>query len=344
MASQIVSMSTGVYYLRRLMNLNILPQKTYELKVPLFGCETHVNKEGNYENGIIIQENFHYLQSTDKKYLLTCIPAKYLTDNSIGDDGQQKFRDNLITVDFGGVTVDSSHTTTEIIRATVPSNAFLPSADLKYHVEIRAGHDTDSPVLTAPLNIGDPISYMVRLEKPVSDSQIGRCWASDSKSELELSDEKGCSLQPKGNIWGIFEKIDKNNEVVFVNKIKAWAFPTSNEVNIFCNLRVCMSRSCTFTNCTENSKDKRARRHHFSTLKSNAGMEEVETVKTKIRFKRDSLDTFRSSDLITQESEFEPLLCLTMGHLVLIIACLFFLILLIALIIFLFCPSKIMKK
>lgn len=67
---------------------------------------------------------------------------------------------------------------------------------------------------------------MVRLQKPVSDSQIGRCWASDTKSELELSDERGCSLQPKGNIWGVFDKVDEPNEIVFTNKIKAWAFPT----------------------------------------------------------------------------------------------------------------------
>lgn len=62
-----------------------------------------------------------------------------------------------MTVDFGEVKVDSSHTTTEIIRATLPSNALLPNADLRYHVEIKAGHDLDAPVLTAPLNIGDPI-------------------------------------------------------------------------------------------------------------------------------------------------------------------------------------------
>lgn len=30
----------------------------------------------------------------------------------------------------------------------------------------------------------------------------------------------------------------------------SWAFPTSNEVNIFCNLRICMSRYCSFSNCS----------------------------------------------------------------------------------------------
>uniref|UniRef100_A0A914MCV7 ZP domain-containing protein n=1 Tax=Meloidogyne incognita TaxID=6306 RepID=A0A914MCV7_MELIC len=94
-------------------------------------------------------------------------------------------------------------------------------------------------------------SYLVRIQKPVSDSQIGRCWATDSNSSLELSDERGCSLQPKGNIWGAFERVETQEEVVFINRIKAWAFPTSNEVNIFCNLRICMSKHCSFiTNCS----------------------------------------------------------------------------------------------
>lgn len=67
---------------------------------------------------------------------------------------------------------------------------------------------------------------MVRLQKPVADSQIGRCWATDSKSNLELADERGCSLQPRGNIWGAFDRLETNKEVVFINRIKAWAFPT----------------------------------------------------------------------------------------------------------------------
>lgn len=67
---------------------------------------------------------------------------------------------------------------------------------------------------------------MVRLQKPVSDSRIGRCWASDSKSNLELSNEYGCSVQPLGEIWGDFEVLETEKELIFINKIKAWAFPT----------------------------------------------------------------------------------------------------------------------
>ena len=30
----------------------------------------------------------------------------------------------------------------------------------------------------------------------------------------------------KGNIWGAFERVETQEEVVFINRIKAWAFPT----------------------------------------------------------------------------------------------------------------------
>jgi hypothetical protein len=98
---------------------------------------------------------------------------------------------------------------------------------------------------------------------------------------LELADEKGCSVQPRGNIWGAFDRTETDSEVIFINKIKAWAFPTSNEVNIFCNLRICMSRSCAFSNCTTDSK--RSKRHQ-----STGDLAEVETLTTKLRFRRDT--------------------------------------------------------
>ena len=57
------------------VNGSMLSQKAYTLKIPLQGCETKRNSDGNYENAIIVQDNVSYLQSTDKKYLLTCIPS-----------------------------------------------------------------------------------------------------------------------------------------------------------------------------------------------------------------------------------------------------------------------------
>uniref|UniRef100_A0AC34G0Q6 ZP domain-containing protein n=1 Tax=Panagrolaimus sp. ES5 TaxID=591445 RepID=A0AC34G0Q6_9BILA len=278
------------------VNGSMLPQKSYTLKIPLDGCETRRNGEGNLENAIIVQDNVAFLQSTDKKYLLTCIPSS-TTDER---------HDSMITVDFGGVTIDNRFTTTEIISATLPPNALMPTANLKYNVEIRAGHGIDAKPLTNPLNIGDPISYIVRLEKPVADSQIGRCWATDSaKSNLELSDDRGCTIQPRGRIWTNFEKSETSKEVIFINKIKAWAFPsryrshntnynntclyitvTNNEVNIFCNLRVCMSRSCSFTNCSEPNGDKKRERRHFDYPISD--LAEVRTLSMHLRFQRDN--------------------------------------------------------
>uniref|UniRef100_A0AC34QLC9 ZP domain-containing protein n=1 Tax=Panagrolaimus sp. JU765 TaxID=591449 RepID=A0AC34QLC9_9BILA len=133
----------------------MLSQKAYTLKIPLEGCETKRNDEGNFENAIIVQDHVSYLQSSDKKYLLTCIPSN-----------PEQRHDSMITVDFGGVTVDNRHTTTEVISGTLPPNALMPAANLKYQVEIRAGHGIDALPLSAPLNIGDPISYIVKLEKP----------------------------------------------------------------------------------------------------------------------------------------------------------------------------------
>uniref|UniRef100_A0A914VNC4 ZP domain-containing protein n=1 Tax=Plectus sambesii TaxID=2011161 RepID=A0A914VNC4_9BILA len=73
-----------------------------------------------------------------------------------------------------------------------------------------------------------------------SDARIGRCWAKDNTSEIELSDDRGCSLQTTGNVWGSFKSENSGAEGrVFYNDIKAWAFPTSNKVNILCNLHLC---------------------------------------------------------------------------------------------------------
>ncbi|KAL3089767.1 hypothetical protein niasHT_020209 [Heterodera trifolii] len=304
------------------VNGTMLSHINYHLKIPLFGCETHTNADGNFENGIIIQDNAAFLQSSDKKYLLTCIPSSPAEVPAKAVDSVQRpqteeipkktdpppleqidafARENTVTVDFGGVSVEQGFSSTEPIGGSAalsplslaeqnensfgelsPAPVANSATDFKYKVEIRAGHSTNAPPIDAALNIGDKISYVVRLQKPISESQIGRCWASDPKSSLELSDEHGCSLQPRGNIWGQFDRTETDSEMIFTNRIKAWAFPTSNEVNIFCNLRVCMSHHCSFqTNCsaTQSNGEKRKRR--------SAGGEfaEVETLKTRIRIR-----------------------------------------------------------
>uniref|UniRef100_A0A183DTJ8 ZP domain-containing protein n=1 Tax=Gongylonema pulchrum TaxID=637853 RepID=A0A183DTJ8_9BILA len=57
------------------VNASILSQTSYTIKVPLDGCETAYNTDGHLENAIVIQESSSRVSESDKKYLLTCIPA-----------------------------------------------------------------------------------------------------------------------------------------------------------------------------------------------------------------------------------------------------------------------------
>ncbi|KAF7633916.1 ZP domain-containing protein [Meloidogyne graminicola] len=277
------------------VNGTMLSQLNYHLKVPLNGCETKINSDGNFENGVIIQENIGFLQATDKKYLLTCIPSSPLissttnketlintltssfpihstttTTISFGEENEEinveinklspklkEEKEYFISTKTNQQTIKPLEQILNNNNNLISTTTTIPSEELKYLVEIKNGHSFEdfekNNQINSALNIGDPISYLVRIQKPISDSQIGRCWATDSNSSLELSDERGCSLQPKGNIWGAFERKETQNEVIFINRIKAWAFPTSNEVNIFCNLRICMSKHCSFVeNCSDN--------------------------------------------------------------------------------------------
>ncbi|VBB34991.1 unnamed protein product, partial [Acanthocheilonema viteae] len=61
------------------VNASILTKLSYTIKVPLDGCETTYNSDGNLENAIIVQENPLFVDETDKKYLLTCIPVSPTT-------------------------------------------------------------------------------------------------------------------------------------------------------------------------------------------------------------------------------------------------------------------------
>lgn len=85
-----------------------------------------------------------------------------------------------------------------------------------------------------------------------SEARLGRCWASDDRSQLELSDREGCPVPEQTHVWDVFRESRRNGLKRFENRIKAWAFPTrfssllfqssfSNQVNIFCTLHVCPS-------------------------------------------------------------------------------------------------------
>ncbi|ETN68854.1 zona pellucida-like domain protein [Necator americanus] len=158
------------------VNASILRSSDYEVKIPLVGCETIRNAEGNYENEISVQNGNIFNSKTDKRYLLTCIPANPI------------FRDSQVTVSFGGVTIDTEMTT---------AVSLVNSPKVDYEVSVRDGDDPSAPPLKRPLAVGDRV------------------------------------------VWGDFEVSRDEHGTTFLNHIKAWAFPTSNEVNIFCNLHVC---------------------------------------------------------------------------------------------------------
>ncbi|WKX91811.1 hypothetical protein Q1695_010108 [Nippostrongylus brasiliensis] len=207
------------------VNASIQQGTDYEVKIPLIGCETKLNREGNYENEITVQGSDRFDSRQDKRYLLTCIPANPI------------FRDSQVTVSFGGVTIDAEATTAMSVTG---------SPKVEYDVSVRDGDQATAPRLKRPLAVGDRVTYTVRLG-PSSRGRIGRCWASDGKSEIELSDSDGCSVQRAGEVWGDFDVTRDEGGTTFLNHIKAWAFPTSNEVNIFCNLHVCAD--CVQTVC-----------------------------------------------------------------------------------------------
>ncbi|GMT28872.1 hypothetical protein PFISCL1PPCAC_20169, partial [Pristionchus fissidentatus] len=153
-------------------------------------------------------------------------------------------QNSRVTLSFGGVTVATPSTT----AASVASKA----ASIDYAVSVLDGSSADSPPLNRPLAVGDRVTYMVKLSSPAK-ARIGRCWASDSKTSLLLA--------------------GPNGERIFFNHIKAWAFPTSNEVNIFCNLHVCPS-------CEQPSCSRRPTRSQAETMQKEDTVVEVITSTT----------------------------------------------------------------
>ncbi|VDM85328.1 unnamed protein product [Strongylus vulgaris] len=118
------------------VNASIQKSTDYEVKIPLVGCETIRNREGNYENEIVVQNSDVFDIKNDKRYLLTCIPASPI------------FRDSQVTVSFGGVTIDTQVTT------AVP---LINSPKVDYEVSVRDGDDPSAPPLKRPLAVGDRV-------------------------------------------------------------------------------------------------------------------------------------------------------------------------------------------
>ncbi|CAI2308739.1 unnamed protein product [Caenorhabditis sp. 36 PRJEB53466] len=215
-------------------NGTIQPDTKYQLKIPLKGCSTKENGEGNLENEIEVVMANEFSAETDKRFLLTCIPAAPVP------------KESQVTVSFGGITINSEATT---------ASSLLDNKTVDYRVRVLDGDSLNAKQLQRPLAVGDKVTYTVEM-KDDQNGRIGRCWANDGISELPLSDSQGCSLQTSGEVWGDFEVTRKDGKTVFFNHIKAWAFPTSNEVNIFCNLHVCVT-------CSQPSCRGRERRHQI---------------------------------------------------------------------------------
>ena len=57
------------------VNGTVQTQQSYDIKIPLDRCLTRQQPNRDYENSVIIQDNPSYLESSDKKYLLTCVPG-----------------------------------------------------------------------------------------------------------------------------------------------------------------------------------------------------------------------------------------------------------------------------
>ncbi|VBB33880.1 unnamed protein product, partial [Acanthocheilonema viteae] len=128
------------------------------------------------------------------------------------------------TVNFGGITVDSQAITAATISATGIAE------HVQYKVELHKVNlnGTLQPI-NGPIFVGDDIAYIIRVSSLATDARIGHCWARDGQSTLQLSDDNGCSIQLVGNVWNHFQRQQHDNNIIFRNQIKAWAFPTSNE-------------------------------------------------------------------------------------------------------------------
>ncbi|KAF1769556.1 hypothetical protein GCK72_001373 [Caenorhabditis remanei] len=271
-------------------NGTLQPDTKYQLKIPLKGCSTKENGEGNLENEIevVMGSNNDFNVETDKRFLLTCIPAAPVP------------KESQVTVSFGGITINSDATT---------ASSILNNQTVDYRVRVLDGASLDAKQLQRPLAVGDKVTYTVEM-KDDQNGRIGRCWANDGISELPLSDSQGCSLQTSGEVWGDFEVSRRDGKTIFYNHIKAWAFPTSNEVNIFCNLHVCVT-------CSQPSCRGRERRHHPETPVSDPFSSSIDVsdisppiaVRTSFRLKRENqarLETSPTSSFSSSSSNSSP--------------------------------------
>lgn len=228
------------------VNGSVFSQIRYNITIPLNECRSQTFANGSSQNVVVVQRDWRILEASDNLFVITCNnPATGGGGSSSGFNagGGGKF-----TLSFAGVTVQGTLASTEIVTSSF--------SDVDYTAEVVFGPGPTGRRLDRALGVGEQISYVVRLKKLRAgqiDARIGRCWATDGlpssisapNTEIQLSDDDGCTVLPGSNIWNNFRTAPLSDGgedgKILYNDIKAWAFPTSSRVNIFCNLHLCPS-------------------------------------------------------------------------------------------------------
>ncbi|KFD46994.1 hypothetical protein M514_12124 [Trichuris suis] len=217
--------SDGHYGNPRCTYVNETSANRYDFAIPINECRTGRQENGTVQHNLIVQRDPKILSGQDQLLYIICLPtvnaqlhSSTLSPSVIHFDGVKV-----------GLNLDS-----QAVRASMERN-------ITYKAEIRRGDGYFGQPVQGELNVGEALSYVARVRGyHASNVRIGRCWASDEFSNLMLSDDNGCPMHAVKSIWSEFDKVQlDHDEVVLYNKIKAWAFPTSNRLNILCNLHFC---------------------------------------------------------------------------------------------------------
>uniref|UniRef100_A0A5S6QDE2 ZP domain-containing protein n=1 Tax=Trichuris muris TaxID=70415 RepID=A0A5S6QDE2_TRIMR len=217
--------SDGHYGNPRCTYVNETLANRYDFAIPINECRSGRQENGSVQHNLIVQRDPKILSGQDQLLYIICLPtvnaqlhSSTLSPSVIHFDGVKV-----------GLNLDS-----QAVRASMERN-------ITYRAEIRKGDGYVGQPVQGELNVGEALSYVARIRGyHASNVRIGRCWASDEYSNLMLSDDNGCPMHAVKTIWSEFSRVQvAQDEVYLYNKIKAWAFPTSNKLNIFCNLHFC---------------------------------------------------------------------------------------------------------
>ncbi|KAL1228058.1 hypothetical protein T4B_7714 [Trichinella pseudospiralis] len=246
--------SDGHYGDARCTFVNGTVAKRYQFWIPIQECQstdvkkrkntTTITSNSSQQHSLIVQRDVKILSGQDQLLFIICSPAAAAPAHL---DSLQPLKPSVIN--FDGVKVDV-HLASQQLRAKM-------KMDFNYTAEIQLGDGPFGAAVDKELSLGERLSYVVRIRGPSTNFRIGRCWASDQFSNLALSDDRGCPLHSNKGVWSEFQAWQvSDSEKVLFNKMKAWAFPTSNQISIYCNLQFCG------TNCTYSCQDGEAEKVH----------------------------------------------------------------------------------